>query len=174
MMTRKRSSALLGVAGLAAILSFSASTALGQLPEPRVADVNERNGMISRFLPLSSTLPRDPYRDVFYDTRWADYPQVTHPNWFKHNGLYGLRWAGSCTSCTYPYFRGSPGTSTITPRCRPMRPVFRFVENVSHPFRPVGSYYAGGCYVPLYDLDPLVVGPGPNPWPFYFNWCKGG
>jgi hypothetical protein len=167
----KRSFALLG---LGALLACSATTAFAQLPEPRVTDVNARSGLISRFIPINSNLPRDPYRDVFYDTRWADYPEVTHPNWFKHNGLYGMRWAGSCTSCSYPYFRGAPGASTLKTDCQPMRPVFRLVENLAHPFRPVGSYYATGCFVPIYDLDPLVTGPGPNPWPFFYNWCKGG
>src|SRR4029077_18656088 len=108
---------------------LAAAPAFGQLPQPRVSDVNARSGLLTRFAPINSTLPRDPYRDVFYDTRWADYPEVTHPNWFKHNGLYGLRWGGSCTTCSYPYFRGSPGTSTLNDRCRPTRPVARVWEN---------------------------------------------
>ena len=40
----------------------------------------------------------------------------------------------------------------------------RLVRNVFHPFKPVGTYYAGGCYVPIYDLDPLVPGVGPYPY----------
>jgi hypothetical protein len=153
---------------------LAAAPALGQLPQPRVQDVNARSGLISHFAPINGTLPRDPQRDVFYDTRWADYPQVTHPNWFGHNGLYGLRWNSACTQCNYPYFYGSPGEDTYKEGCRPCRPLFRLFQNLAQPWRPVGYYYEQGCYVPVYDLDPLVVGPGPNPWPFFYNWCKGG
>jgi hypothetical protein len=44
------------------------------------------------------------------------------------------------------------------------------------PFRPIGYYYDQGSYVPLYDLDPIVPGPGPVPyvWPFYLRNPHGG
>ncbi|HEV3166944.1 MAG TPA: hypothetical protein VGZ22_23150 [Isosphaeraceae bacterium] len=168
MVTRLTRSALFGLAVMGSSLLFTSAPALGQVPQPRVADVNERSGLLTRFTPVVTQLPRDPLRDVFYETRWADYPQVEpHPNCFRHNGIYGLKWAGDCTSCTYPYFPGSPGRSTMGPDCRPRHYLSRWVQNFVHPFKPVGSYYAAGCYVPVYDLDPLVTGPGPFPWPFF-------
>ena len=31
-----------------------------------------------------------------------------------------------------------------------------------------------GSYVPIFDLDPIAPGPGPYPFPCYFNWDHGG
>ncbi|HEV3122305.1 MAG TPA: hypothetical protein VGY53_10395 [Isosphaeraceae bacterium] len=166
-----------GLARMSLALVFpllAVAPALGQLPEPRVSDVNARSGLISRFAPIDPTLPPDPQRDGWYDTRTAAYPQVTHPNWFMHGGLYGLRWNNACARCEYPYFYGSLGTDTYKEDCKPCRPVFRTFQNLFQPWRPVGMYYDQGAYVPVYDLDPLVIGPGPNPWPWYYNLCKGG
>jgi hypothetical protein len=167
-------SAFLGLAGLTSVLTLAAAPARGQIPQPRVPDINQRSGLLSRSVPIEPVLPRDPDRDKFYDTRWADYPQVTHPNCYKHNGLYGLRWGGDCTQCASPYFRGSPGRSTLDADCRPNHPWSRWVQNFVHPFKPVGSYYQNGCYVPIYDLDPLVTGPGPFPWPYLLKLPSGG
>jgi hypothetical protein len=35
-------------------------------------------------------------------------------------------------------------------------------------------YYDQGSYVPIYDLDPIVPGPGPYPVPWYFRGPDGG
>jgi hypothetical protein len=165
MLSRTVLSSMLGLAMLGSLLS---APARGQVPQPRVADINDRSGLITRFLPIDPTLPEDSHRQKFYDTRWAHYPEVTHPNCYRHGGLYGLRWSGDCTSCSYPYFYGSPGANTLGPDCRPRsRVLSRWVLNYFQPFKPVGSYYAGGCYVPIYDLDPVVPGPGPFPWSHY-------
>ena len=43
-----------------------------------------------RFAATPEFLPPDPHRDFFYNTRYADSGTVTHPNWFKTQGLYGL------------------------------------------------------------------------------------
>jgi hypothetical protein len=170
--------ARLGWAGLAAVWLLGAAPAGAQMvmpvAQPYVADIQERSGLISRFTPVPEMLPHDHYRDSFYRTRWADRPQFLLPNWLCHNGLYGLSWQAKCTECYQPYFFGSPGQSTLNPNCRRVPPLFRGITNITHPFKPVGMYYSGGCYVPLYDLDPLVTGPGPNPWLWFYNWCKGG
>ena len=164
-----------GLCALGTALVLLTTTAQAQVPQPIVPDPMERSGLLSRFIAINPTLPRDPRRDVFYDTRWADYPQVEpHVNCYKHNGLYGLKWAGDCTACNYPNFQGSPGQSTIGPGCIPRHPLSRWVQNFVHPFKPVGMYYNGGCYVPIYDLDPLVTGPGPFPWPHFNKPPAGG
>jgi hypothetical protein len=67
-----------------------------------------------------------------------------------------------------------PGQSTVDPSSRHGWRPLRFLDNLAHPWRPVGMYYAMGSYVPIYDLDPIAPGPGPYPWPFYFNWLHGG
>src|SRR5690349_9362731 len=121
MLTRKIWPALLARPWWVALgLVVFAAPARGQVPEPRVTDINERSGLLSRFAPIQPSLPPDSHRDYFFDTRWADYPEVQpHVNCYKHNGIYGLRWSGDCTACVYPYFYGSPGSSTLTPDCRP-------------------------------------------------------
>jgi len=171
MVTRKIWPALCGTAWVGLALVLAAGPAHGQVPEPRVADINDRSGLLSRSAPIQPTLPHDPARDTFFDTRWADYPEVTpHVNCYRHNGIYGLRWGGPCTACVYPYFYGSPGENTLTPDCRPhSRILSRWVMNYFHPFKPVGSYYSGGSYVPIYDLDPIAPGPGPFPWPHFLR-----
>ena len=121
-------------------------------------------------------LPPDPKRDTFYNgTRWADNSIVTPPNLLCHGGLYGLPLPTNCVQSERPYFFGYTGRSSYNSTCcQPPRPVHRLVENFIHPFRPVGMYYAGGSYVPIYDLDPLVTGPGPFPWPVFLKRPLGG
>jgi hypothetical protein len=168
-------SALLGLALMGAALAIAPAPALGQIPVPKVPELNLRSGLIDRFLPpINGNLPQDCQRDIFYDTRWANNPKIRpFVNCYIHNGIYGLYWPGECTECNYPNFRGSPGKSTITPDCKIHTPASRWVQNFVHPFKPVGMYYQNGCYSPIYDLDPLVAGPGPFPWPLFLNWRKG-
>ena len=59
-------------------------------------------------------------------------------------------------------------------RCTPPHPALRFWPNLTHPFRPVGYYYANGCFAPTYSLDPLFPGPGPYPLSFFMRRCNGG
>ena len=163
---------LLGVA----LTLTSTATALAQMPQPNIPNTNQRSGLVTRFVPNQPGLPPDKHRDTFYDTRWADHPnsQLRHPNCPANGGLYGLRLKTPCTKCVYPYFYGSPGQDTVTADCRAKQPhVLRVVEGLVHPFRPVGMYYDQGAYVPIYDLDPLVPGPGPDLWPHFFNWHGG-
>ena len=164
------------LAGLipALALAWLPASAPGQVPEPVVPDINQRSGLISRWTPIQGRLPEDPDRDTFYDTRWADNPRYTHPNSLCHGGLYGLRWGADCTSCVYPYFRGAPGRSTLDAGCAPHGRFSRWWENFAHPFKPVCNYYAGGCSVPVYDLDPFVPGPGPFPLNLFLRQPGGG
>src|SRR5262249_29876868 len=129
--------------------------------------------LIGRFTPIVPHLPRDDDRDDYYITTWGDYQQNKHPNSLLDGGLYGRRLPSDCTKCFYPSFRGSPG-GTTGPGCEPCRRVVRAAMNFVHPFRPGCYYYSGGCYTPVYDLDPLVPGPGPFPWPFFFKRPTGG
>jgi len=175
--TFRRKASGLGGLGAAFFLWLSAgATAWGQIPQPTVPDINQRSGLLTRFVPIEPNLPPDSHRDSFYDTRYVDNPNVNvhHPNNVCRGGLYGLRWKGTCTQCYYPSFHGAPGRSTIGEQCAPWPRPLRFAQNILHPFKPVGSYYAGGCYVPLYDLDPVVPGPGPYPIPWYFRGPDGG
>lgn len=174
MASRNVRSALYDLTWLGVAMVCLAGPARGQVPQPTVPDVNQRSGLISRFIPIQPWLPKDADRDTFYDTRWADRPEVRWPNHIKHGGIYGLRWGGDCTECNYPNFRGSPGRSTLDPGCRYHHPAARWYENFIHPWRPVCHYYEGGCFVPVYDLDPLVTGPGPFPWPFLLKGHNGG
>lgn len=148
----------------------------GPLPPPSagVPNVFQRSGLLTRFVRIEPHLPPDRDRDNYYNTRWANFPDVKHVNCMAHSGIYGLPWKPDCTASVYPYFHGSPGLPSTRQACRPSSPVFRLVENLAHPFKPVGSYYAGGSYVPLYDLDPLVTGPGPYPYPWFFKRPTGG
>lgn len=159
--------------GLAAVLLLAA-TARAQVPLPRVADVHQRSGLVSRFVPIEPHLPPDDDRDTFYTTRWGDHPPGDRINSYTDGGLYGRLYKDRCTACSYPYFRGSPGRDTMCPECHPCHRALRPVTNAVHPFRPVGHYYAGGCYVPVYDLDPWVPGPGPYPWSHFFKRPTGG
>jgi hypothetical protein len=161
---------------VAAAFLASARPAQAQLPAPRVRDLEQRSGLMTRFQPLvKRTLPHDPKRDDWYDTRWADNPDIRHPNDCHHGGLYGLKYGNRCTEAVYPFFRGAPGASTIGPKCEPARlDTIRLYDNFIHPWRPVGMYYTKGVYVPIYDLDPLVPGPGPFPYDSFFAHIWGG
>jgi hypothetical protein len=169
---RLRALAGFGVAGL--WLATASGPAWGQPPEPFVPNITERSGLIMRFASTPEVLPPDPYRDNFYNTRYADSGRVKHPNWVWTQGLYGLGMKSKDTESVYPYFYGMPGKSTVDSSSRPWWRPSRFLQGLVHPFRPVGSYYAYGSYVPIYDLDPIAPGPGPYPYPFYFNWLHGG
>ncbi len=154
----------------------STVSAWAQLPAPRVRDVEQRSGLMTRFQPLvKRTLPHDHKRDDWFDTRWADSPDISHPNDCRHGGLYGLKYAHRCTESVYPFFRGSPGAGTIGPECEPARSdLVRLYDNFIHPWRPVGMYYTKGSYVPIYDLDPIAPGPGPFPFHSFFTHIWGG
>jgi hypothetical protein len=141
--------------------------------EPLVPNMYQRSGLLTRFTPITPHLPPDPDRDEYHLTRW-DAPDVDRPNHCRHGGLYGLVYRTGCTKCNWPNFQGSPGVDSIGPECIPGHPAMRWLWNVAHPWRPVGSYYAGGAHVPVYDLDPLVTGPGPYPWPVFFKRPTGG
>jgi hypothetical protein len=162
----------LTVAGLWVI--FATPALAQEPPAPDVPDIAQRSGLLQRFAATPEFLPPDPRRDNFYLTRYADRGKVTHPNWFKTQGLYGLGWKTPCTQSIYPYWYGTPGQSTVDPSCRPWWRPLRLFQGLAHPWRPVGMYYQMGSYVPIYDLDPIVPGPGPYPYPFFFNWDHGG
>jgi hypothetical protein len=141
-------------------------------PQPHLPAVEQRSGLIQRFVPIEPTLPPDKLRDTFYDTRWADHPD-THPNHpnkldLLQGGLYGRFWPVYNTASFYPYFFGSPGNS-LGPGSRPWPRLLRGPQSFLRPFRPIGYYYDQGSLVPIYDPDPLVPGPGANPYffPFY-------
>jgi hypothetical protein len=162
------------LAALAATLALAVAPAHGQGP-PAVPDVAQRSGVVSRMTPARPTLPPDPDRDKFYDTYFGDYPKRLRTNSCKNGGLYGLPLPADCTKCVPPYFQGYPGEGGIRPGCEPPKHrAGRWVTNFFHPWRPVCYYYHGGAYVPVYDLDPLVTGPGPFPWPVFFRRCNGG
>ena len=148
--------------------------ARGQVPQPDIADLATRSGLVSRFVPIEPKLPPDRRRDQWYDTRWGDPPNVKkHPNWYPNGGLYGLPWKVNHTKSVYPYFYGAPGQSTLKGDESPAYGVTRLSRTIFHPFKPIGMYYDQGSYVPVYDLDPLVPGPTGWPWPFYrrlTNW----
>jgi hypothetical protein len=163
----------LAVLGLSAMLASSAR-AQSQPPIPQLPDVEQRSGLVQRSAGTPEFLPPDPRRDYFYNTRYADSGPISHVNWFKSQGLYGLGWKTPCTQSIYPYWYGSPGQSTVDASCRPWPQPLRFFQGLVHPWRPVGMYYQMGSYVPIYDLDPIAPGPGPFPYPFFFNWDHGG
>jgi hypothetical protein len=168
--------ALLGLALLAVIAPVSPARA--QVPQPFYPTVEQRSGLVGRFIPIEPHLPPDQYRDKFYDTRWTDHRDlnINHPNWFRSGGLYGRRWPSYCTASFAPYFFGSPGESTVGPGCKPWPRYLKGPQTLVHPFRPVCYYYDQGSYVPIYDLDPLAPGPGrvPNLFPFYLKDPHGG
>jgi hypothetical protein len=163
------------LAALGAVLVLQAVPALGQAPpEPKVPDINQRSGLLTRFMPINPNLPPDPCRDLWYDTRWGDRPHGHRPNSIKEGGLYGHFWRANCTASIYPYFYGAPGQSSIGPECCPWPKPLRVFQSFLKPFKPVGMYYDQGSYVPVHDLDPLVPGPGPYPIPWYYNGGHGG
>ncbi len=153
--------------------AFSSDDEAGPNPFP-----HNGNGMFSRNVPILPQLPPDRKRDVFYQNRWYDAhrpPNQKHIDSLCDGGLYGRRWPTSCTQSVAPFFQGSPGCSTIDEGCRPTpHMALRRLQNFVHPFKPVGMYYAGGSYVPIYDLDPVVPGPGPFPWSHFLQRCTGG
>jgi hypothetical protein len=151
----------------------------GQVPTPLVPEIRKRSGLLARFIPIVPHLPPDPRRDQWYDTRWADPPNLRpFSNWYTNGGLYGLPWKDDCTASFYPSFFGAPGQNTLRPDCKPCHNVFRILR--SGPtfgffrFKPVGMYYDQGSYVPVYDLDPAVPGPGAWPWPFFRRLTSAG
>jgi hypothetical protein len=166
------------------------TTAAAALPvraqsiQPFFPTVEQRSGLLDRFVPIEPWLPPDKYRDTFYDTRWTDRPDShpNHPNTIlqipriKDGGLYGRRWPGYCTESYSPYFFGSPGQSTMAPGCKPWPRCLKLAQTFFQPLRPVCYYYDQGTYVPIYDLDPVVAGPGrvPNFFPFYLRDPHGG
>jgi len=173
---RSRRAAPAAWTALAAVLGLAGWTApaLGRVPQPSIPDINERSGLISRFIPIEPGLPPDPHRDAFYDTRYGDAPNYRkHPNWIKNGGLYGLRWSGRCTTAYYPYFYGSP-SNQYTAECEPCPRHLRYLQGFVKPFKPVGYYYDQGVRVPLIDLDPIVPGPGPYPFPWFWRGPTGG
>lgn len=167
MMFSRRMLPGLMAAGLAAFAGLAGS-ARAQVPQPEVPDIEQRSGLLGRFIPIQPHLPPDPKRDNFYDTRFGDAPnERPHPNFYTNGGLYGLRWRSTDTRSFYPYFYGSPGQSTLTENSRPYPRPFRLAGSFLHPYKPICHYYDQGSYVPLYDLDPLVPGPGARFNPFY-------
>ncbi len=160
---------VLTVAVLAGSPSYAQYT-----PGARVPELEQRSGLIGRFAPVATTLPHDPDRDDFYDTRYGPW-DPKHPNRSGTGGIYGQRWRATSTRSVAPYFPGVPGQDTITQGSAPTKhPAGRLISNYLHPWRPVGMYYESGSYVPIYDLDPNVIGPGPFPWGWYWNGSRGG
>jgi hypothetical protein len=164
------------LAGFAALgfWSMLATSASAQPPQPQVPEIAQRSGLVQRFAGTPTFLPPDPRRDYFYNSRYGDRGTVSHVNWFRSQGLYGLGWKTPDTQSIYPYWYGSPGQSTIDASSHSWPRPLRFVQGLVHPFKPVGMYYQMGSYVPIYDLDPIAPGPGPYPFPFYFNFDHGG
>jgi hypothetical protein len=154
------------------------SSVVGQLqvPQPKIPDINERSGLLDRFRLPERFLPPDRNRVWYDNTRWARWLAFNprHPNNPCRGGLYGFPWKQTCTASYYPFFQGSPGENTLRPDCQPQHRALRLFENTFHPFRPVGTYYNLGSYVPIYDLDPWVPGPGPYPVPWFCNGYLGG
>jgi hypothetical protein len=166
----------LAVFGLAVMLGGS-SVVKAQDPQPRVPNLEERSGLLQRFKMqnFKTNLPKDPYRDNFYETRVGDYAKVFDTNTYWDGGLYGVRLPARDTASVYPFFYGAPGKSTITPESKPWRPsCLRAIQQLTHQRKPVGMYYDRGSYVPIYDLDSFSPGPGPDYWPWFFQGSRGG
>jgi hypothetical protein len=164
--------------GLALLALGAVVPAEAQVAEPNYPTIDERSGLLSRFVPMQPWLPHDKFRDTFYDTNWRDCPDLTpnHPNRIKDSGLYGRRWPAYNSASIFPFFYGSPGQSTINEGSRPWHRALKLPQTLLHPFRPICYYYDQGSYVPIYDLAPLVPGPGANPYffPFYLKDPHGG
>ncbi len=158
----------------ACLFVFASAAAWGQPPRAFVPETTERSGLLMRFAGTPEFLPPDPHRDFFYNTRYDDCGLITHPNWFKTQGLYGLGLRTPDTLSVYPYFYGMPGQGTVDASSQPWWRPARFLQSTVQTFRPVGMYYQFGSYVPIYDGNPFAPGPGPYPYPFYFNWVHGG
>ena len=79
-------------------------------------------------------LPPDARRDYFYQTRYGDRGKLSHVNWFRSQGLYGLGWKTPYTESVYPFWYGSPGQSTIDESSsRPWPRPLRFFQGLAHP-----------------------------------------
>jgi hypothetical protein len=154
--------------------SMLTSSAKAQPPEPQVGDITQRSGLLQRFSATPTYLPPDPRRDYFYNTRYGDKGALSHINWFRSQGLYGLGWKTPDSESIYPYWYGSPGQSTIDSSSHAWPRPLKFIQGLVHPWKPVGMYYQMGSYVPIYDLDPIAPGPGPWPFGMYFNFDHGG
>jgi hypothetical protein len=171
---------LVPLAALALLVAgLGPSPARAQVDGPAVPEVRERSGLFTRIVPIRPHLPPDKDRDLFYNSKWMPRHRSNWGHWinsWKDGGMYGQPLAAGCTTCRAPYFRGSPGAPTVDAACEPFGHGARVFGNIIHPFRPVDSYYSGGCYVPVYDLDPLVPGPGWFPWwvPDFANAHEGG
>jgi hypothetical protein len=160
------------IAAIGVCLGLFSSNAIAQDPRALVPTTAKRSGLITRQMPITPHLPHDPDRDDFYQTRRADEPpNFDKPNCMLTSGLYGLPLPQDGTLSFRPYFWGSPG-GTYGPQNEKVR--WRLVGNLIHPWRPVYHYYAGGSYTPVYDLDPLVAGPGPFPFPLLYKKQKQG
>lgn len=148
-------------------LGLAAATAHAQGPQPLLPRDEQRSGLVTRHLAITPNLPHDPDRDDWYVFRRGDRPaDPTHPNWMLNSGLYGLPLKSDCTYSFRPYFQGSEG-GCYGPECRKVH--WRPLGNLIHPWRPVYSYYSGGSYAPVYDLDPIAPGPGPYPFPLLYK-----
>lgn len=160
-------------------IGLAAGTSHAQVGQPLVPSAEQRSGLFTRHKPtIYPRLPVDEDRDVWYSGQWEDRKPkrglIFPRNSWLNGGLYGNKLPANCTQCKSPFFLGSPGQSTETPDCEPTSKYHRYIKNFFHPFKPVGSYYAGGCYVPIYDLDPWVPGPGPFPWNHFLSPHTGG
>lgn len=158
--------------GLAALLLPALVPAVGQA-QPKVLDVNQRSGLITRMAPITPRLPDDPDRDRYYNTYWQDFPKRPWRNSPFTGGLYGMPLNDHCAKCNQNFY-GSPGPDATENVCRTYPRWTRGITNMIFPYHPVGYYYAGGCSVPIYDLDPLVPGPGPFPLPYFKKRHNGG
>jgi hypothetical protein len=174
MPTRRRPNpAPIALLALTALVASSAAVRAqdglpGPVPQPDVTDIEKRSGLLSHWVPIEPHLPSDPRRDHWYDHRWADPPNMrSHPNFYMNNGLYGLRWKATATRSIYPFYFGAPGEDSLRESDRPVRPFWRIGSALVHPWKPVGYYYDQGSYVPVYDFDPIVPGPGSWPWPWF-------
>jgi hypothetical protein len=170
--------AVLGLAFLTALILGAPGAAKAQIPEPRIPDIKERSGLLQRFevpTKFRTNLPKDQYRDNFYNTRFGNYGKLLDTNTYYDGGLYGVRLPAKDTASVYPYFYGAPGQSTITPESKSWRPSYhRALQQLLHQRKPVGMYYDRGSYVPIYDLDSFSPGPGPDYWPWFFQGSRGG
>ncbi len=61
-------------------------------------DVTQRSGLVQRFAGPPEFLPPDARRDYFYQTRYGDRGTLSHVNWFRSQGLYGLGWKTPSTA----------------------------------------------------------------------------
>ncbi|WP_422927405.1 hypothetical protein [Singulisphaera sp. PoT] len=171
----RRAGASRPVALGALIWLLADAASYGQVPQPEVPQTERRSGLFTRWVPIEPHLPPDPRRDTFWDTRWGDQPDTPHPNSIKGGGMMGKVWKSKCVASVYPFFYGAPGQSSITADCYPSpHKSGRFFSSLFHPFKPVGMYYDQGSYVPIHDFEPLVPGPGPFVWPWYYRGPGGG